>query len=126
MGSAWDKPDHMMVGINNVGAGWHELVRDLEAKLTELLGVYDLYQIKEKFGGLRYYIGPVDADKFDAAHALISEAEAKSFHICEECGKPGECKASRHWLKTLCEEHRVVDEANYKKLLDAAGIPEDD
>jgi hypothetical protein len=58
-------------------------------------------QIKEKFGGLRFY---VDGGS-DKLHAAIEAAERKSLTICEKCGNPGE-PAGLDWIKTLCTKCR--------------------
>jgi predicted HicB family RNase H-like nuclease len=55
-------------------------------------------QVKEKFGGLRFYM----TSGTDEIYNLISEAEAKSRETCEECGKPGE-ERSMPWIRTLCD-----------------------
>lgn len=55
-------------------------------------------QIKEKFGGLRFYIGGAN----DIQHEIISFAEDLSYSICEWCGNPGE-KRGGGWLRTLCD-----------------------
>jgi len=56
-------------------------------------------QVKEKFGGLRYYM----TCGSDQIYDLISEAEALSYKTCEECGNPGE-ERDTGWIKTLCTE----------------------
>lgn len=56
-------------------------------------------QVKEKFGGLRFYIGGGDKHIND----LISKAEKESFEICEYCGSIDDVKQTRGgWIKTLC------------------------
>ena len=57
-------------------------------------------QVKEKFGGLRFYVNRVDP----AVEGAIDMAEAMSYHICEVCGAPGEPNRDG-WIKTLCKEH---------------------
>lgn len=57
-------------------------------------------QVKEKFGGLRFYIDRGT----DRHYNLISFAESMSYRICEECGKPG-MNYPLGWYQTLCEEH---------------------
>lgn len=37
--------------------GWYPLVIELDCKLAEIFPDYELHQVKEKFGTLRYYIG---------------------------------------------------------------------
>jgi len=56
-------------------------------------------QVKEKFGGLRFYMTSATNEMWD----IISEAEAKSYSICEACGQPGEEYGSG-WINTLCPE----------------------
>lgn len=55
-------------------------------------------QVKEKFGGLRFYMTSGNDEIYD----LIGEAEAKSYKTCEECGEPGEEKPMS-WIRTLCD-----------------------
>jgi hypothetical protein len=56
-----------------------------------------LAQVKEKFGGLRFYADDVP----EAGEDLIRKAEGDSYHICEECGEPGKLRA-KGWWKTRC------------------------
>ena len=110
-----DQKVPMMTQASNVGEGWHPLIKELEEKLNAIDPDFELLQVKEKFGGLRYYVGMVSAnhdadkanagEKLDQFHQLIALAEAASTHICEECGKPAETKSYSGWLKTLCDEH---------------------
>jgi hypothetical protein len=81
-----------------IGKGWHNLVRELAVDLIALGWDRHLYQLKEKFGGLRFYIGEATDEIFD----LIAKAEEKSFKICERCGAPGKLR-NDGWLRTLCE-----------------------
>lgn len=37
--------------------GWYPLIIELDQKLAEIFPDYELHQVKEKFGTLRYYIG---------------------------------------------------------------------
>lgn len=57
-------------------------------------------EIKEKFGGLRFYAGGLD----DYIRGLIDMAEAMSYTTCEVCGKPGKPRKGG-WIQTLCDEH---------------------
>jgi hypothetical protein len=115
----------MMTGINNVGTGWHDLVRRLEQRLLEIDPDYELLQIKEKFGGLRYYAnsgtttGDILADPF---HMAISEAEAESDQTCERCGATEgvEQRATFNWIKTLCPTHRAEDEERHARAMRGA------
>ena len=57
-------------------------------------------QVKEKFGGLRFYINGGD----DFVEGAIALAESLSLRTCEECGAPGS-RRSGGWIRTLCDSH---------------------
>ena len=85
--------------LSEVGKGWHTLVKELIKELFYLGWDGDLHQIKEKFGGLRFYIGKTN----DALDKAIQRAEIESLSICERCGKPGRLR-DEGWLLTLCDK----------------------
>lgn len=58
-------------------------------------------QVKEKFGGLRFYL---DRGSGEETGKLIAEAETECAKTCELCGNPGYTR-SGNWVQTLCEEH---------------------
>jgi hypothetical protein len=88
------------------GVGWRPLIADLELKLRALVPDYKVSQVKEKFGGLRYYANPgnVDEETSNQFYALIRAAEAKADVTCECCGRPGRLtqRGEGGWYKTLC------------------------
>jgi hypothetical protein len=90
---------YSMFGVD-CGDGWLDLLDELMTKIEEIRpeGV-EIHQIKEKFGGLRFYIGAAT----DEIWQLIDKYENKSFHICERCGAPGE-RRDTGWIKTLCDK----------------------
>jgi hypothetical protein len=59
-------------------------------------------QVKEKFGGLRFYTNGYT----DEVSAMISMAESMSYRTCEVCGSPGRSN-SYGWISTLCDTHRL-------------------
>lgn len=67
-------------------------------------------QIKEKFGGLRFYYDGGN-EKIDG---MVSMAEAWAAHTCEECGKPGKTR-SGGWIRTLCDEHEAERQQRMKE-----------
>ena len=86
------------------GDGWEPLIRELSEKIEahnkqNPKNPVEAVQVKEKFGGLRFYVHGAPEEIWD----LIQEAEEKSFRICEFCGKPGKPR-STGWIKTLCDE----------------------
>ena len=73
-----------------VGPGWKDIITSLYEDLIKLGWDRKVYQVKEKFGGLRFYIGEGTTEIFDR----IALAEEASLETCEECGKPGRCSPS--------------------------------
>lgn len=97
----------------SVGDGWvDKILEPLATKLIELGWDRDLHQVKEKFGGLRFYTGPTTKAMDD----LIDEAEKLSYKTCETCGEPGKTGApTGFWLLTLCDRcHNDRAEAQRK------------
>lgn len=97
----WAEPDQ-------VGEGWQPIIRELEEQLIALDPDYTVDQIKEKFGGLRYYYFPTPGlgqETYDAMLNLVAEAEDKSYETCEDCGAPGK-PGGVGWIRTLCDECR--------------------
>lgn len=92
----------------DVGDGWLQIVDDLHACIIKVCPEYHIEQIKEKFGGLRYYVRlPEDKAIFmPVVQGLIEVAENKSFDTCEVCGEPGEPVSRKSgWVKTVCPLH---------------------
>lgn len=84
----------------SVGPGWIPLLDQLCTDLVALGWNREVYQIKEKFGGLRFYAK--SDDNYQVLRPVLAAAEAKSLTICEHCGAPGELNRTRAWLRTLC------------------------
>lgn len=86
--------------------GWGPLIAELEGRLRDLSPDFTIGQVKEKFGGLRFYANAGDVGEAISRqfYALIREAEARSQEICERCGRPGQLsrRATYGWYKTVC------------------------
>ena len=67
-------------------------------------------QIKEKFGGLRFYYDGGD----EHIGGMVRMAESWAGRSCEECSKPGKSR-NGSWIKTLCDEHEEERRARYKE-----------
>jgi len=67
-------------------------------------------QIKEKFGGLRFYYQGGD----EYIHGLVSMAESWASRTCEECGGIGK-QRSGGWVRTLCDEHEEQHQQRMKQ-----------
>ena len=92
-------------GTGSVGLGWLPLLDELAKELIALGWNRKLGQVKEKFGGLRFYIGgdsEASADKINKIEACVCAAEQESYTICEDCGGEGSPRKSS-WIRTLCD-----------------------
>lgn len=91
--------------------GWFQIIHGLSARLEGIIkrlpaGERDDYyavQVKEKFGGLRFYMNM----ETEEMSRVIQEAEVQSAVTCEVCGRPGRLRG-RGWVKTLCEGHAAI------------------
>lgn len=86
--------------------GWEKLVAGLVELLKQHSPGFTVQQVKEKFGGLRFYYesGAEDMAVRDTMAELVLAAEKESYSLCQVCGAPGELR-SGNWLSTLCGEH---------------------
>jgi hypothetical protein len=75
--------------------GWYNLINDLCSKLS--LDV-EATQVKEKFGGLRFYINGGNDKDYD----LIAQAERDSLKTCEQCGSIKGVKQTKGYIVSLC------------------------
>ena len=70
--------------------GWYSLILYCHKELKRIDPDYRPVQIKQKFGGLRYYF---DTDKGPEVHELLNEVvsryERKAAETCEETGRRG-------------------------------------
>jgi hypothetical protein len=82
------------------GEGWGDIIYNLCKELEALQPNLIIFQIKEKFGGLRFYT----QGHTKQSDQLIRKAEEEAWHTCEVCGKPGSNFSDKGWLKVRCEE----------------------
>lgn len=89
--------------------GWFSIIDNLcktiESYIKDLTKEkqlkYHAVQIKQKFGGLRYYLNYED----DYVSDQIRLSEILSNNTCENCGSPGIHRNIRGWIVTLCDVH---------------------
>lgn len=117
-----------------IGPGWYQIIRSLCAniqsyidsrechrlslvksnpmkrELPEKIEQVTVDQIKEKFGGLRFYYSGGD-EKIDG---MVTMAESWAAHTCETCGKPGKSRDGG-WIRTLCDEHEAERQKQMKE-----------
>lgn len=83
---------------------------DWKNKTEEVLPQVTVAQIKEKFGGLRFYYDGGD----EYVNGMVSMAEAWADASCEECGVPGK-RRDGGWIKTLCDHHEAERQQRRKQ-----------
>lgn len=93
--------------------GWYKILDHCMKKLQHLCDLCSkdgrevqvvADQIKEKFGGLRFYVSIYGAENIEdcIVDDIISEAERKSINTCEISGESGSLCNRGSWYKTLC------------------------
>ena len=95
--------------------GWYKLLVDTNRKMNMMWPNYEIHQVKEKFGSLRFYWGISSEDKdwealdenisktiYEIMGDIANSAESRSSRICEDCGKFGTTTVLNYWYRTLC------------------------
>lgn len=99
--------------------GWKTIVEDVDRMLVYLDPDYEITQVKEKFGTLRYYYETTASREVqEIMDAVISYAEWLSARTCDVCGNSS-CrsdsskgikwdatavtKVRNGWYKTICD-----------------------
>jgi len=86
--------------------GWLDLIDELCRTLKSHLDTHpelpplQVRQVKEKFGGLRFYYSGGDAACRDA----VDLAQERSLSTCEVCGQIG-VLGGESWLRVRCVDH---------------------
>ncbi len=108
-----DRAEGMLFGFT-CGDGWFTLINTLSRLIRGHMKNYNrdksedkmqvkALQVKEKFGGLRFYVDGAD----EYVHGLIDLAESMSYEICENCSSTDNVKqAKKSWIQYLCETCR--------------------
>lgn len=100
MGPGGVKKSAQQVAKENVGPGWVPIVVKLIEDLVAAGWDGRVHQIKEKFGGLRFY-----ADlETEEQRELVNVAERACDKACDVCGAPGLLRQGG-WIRTMCDEH---------------------
>lgn len=105
---SWDSFYSPMAFGFCVGDGWFDIIWNLSTKIDSIIKglpenerhLHRVVQVKEKFGGLRFYmsVNHVEIEK------AIDEATRLSLITCEKCGKPGKMDSNGGWFQTICNE----------------------
>lgn len=108
IGEGWYKIINQLSDVIHTHVKWNNQNREYrlgdsrftEDQIPEFLEYPRVRQIKEKFGGLRFYCDGGD-DYIDGA---IVMAEMWAANTCEKCGEVGTRRAGG-WIRTLCDKH---------------------
>jgi len=114
--------------IIDIDEGWYQIVVDCDKELTAINPSYNITQIKEKFGGLRYYIKPVGAnsDQTNDMYKVIARYEKIASKTCEATGLPGVLmKSVGGWYKTLNPEY-AASKKHYARYKVVKNLPSED
>lgn len=110
-----------------VGKGWYPVLEILCANIQqhidwanrekEVCPQVVVEQIKEKFGGLRFYYQGGD----EQIHGMVRMAEAWAGTACEECGGIGKRRGGG-WVRTLCDVHEAERQARMEEQARKDGL----
>ena len=105
-----------------VGSGWYPILEklcsniqhhiDWKEKQGKPIPQVVVEQIKEKFGGLRFYYQGGD----DEISGMVRMAEAWADSCCEKCCAPGK-RRDGGWIRTLCDMHEDEYQAQRKQRM---------
>jgi hypothetical protein len=106
-----------------IGKGWWPIIEALCANIQSHADWWNknretrpvveqvvVAQIKEKFGGLRFYYDGGD----DKIQGMVRMAEAWADAVCEDCGAPA-TKKTTGWIRNVCDKHFEEREAARKE-----------
>ena len=97
---------------SETGKGWEDIILYTHQKLKYVDPEYNIRQIKEKFGGLRYYFDTsfeYSSIPWQVMKDIVRSAEQQASLTCEQCGVSDfnsklELRVHRGFYYTNCEE----------------------
>ena len=96
--------EHNVTWLDDLEPGWYEAFgKELCEELAEAIeedgsNEFEIIQIKEKFGALRFYAAGYGLKTRD----VIAKYEELSKYVCGHCGKPAKY-ITTGWIYPLCE-----------------------
>lgn len=102
----WYSAPYSYTELDAMPDGWRavfgeQLCEELREELIKAnyLDKYRIMQIKEKYGGLRWY----DNGNTEKGYKIIRKYEELSYKTCIECGRPA-TKMSMGWISPFCDK----------------------
>lgn len=109
-GKPLDRYDYQYTYLDDMPIGWKrafgiDLCEDLRNILVkaDFLDKYQVVQVKEKFGALRWYDNGVPNEIWDEYRDWLNKYETLSENTCINCGKPGKMRTVG-WISPWCDE----------------------
>jgi len=93
-GKGWEK-------LLRCDDGWINIIAECHSELLAIDNNYSIYQIKEKFGTLRYYCEPSNPKHKEKFSEIVDKYERMSIKTCEISGASGVLMKKDGCLKTL-------------------------
>lgn len=102
--------DYTHTELDSMPRGWRkafglEMCRELKEALGDFVEEYRIAQIKEKYGGLRWY----DFGCTKEGRAVIGKYAALSKETCIACGKPA-THTTTGWIEPYCDDCHTEEE----------------
>ena len=98
--------DYEFTELDHMPHGWRiafgeQLCDELKAELEKagILDKYRIWQVKEKYGTLRWY----DNVNTKAGYDILSKYEELSARTCIHCGKPA-TRITQGWISPYCDD----------------------
>ena len=98
--------------------GWYSLIHNFCEEVKRLyksknanINELTIYQIKEKYGTLRIYLG----NCIKGTEQIVQRYEMLSSKVCEVCGRKGKMRINNGWIKVLCDSCK--DKLGYYNII---------
>lgn len=109
--NAWtgQKLGYDFTWLDDIPVGWRKafgkkMVRQINRALGDYRKEYQISQIKEKYGSLRWYDNGAPTDIYKKVCYIVEKYEEISKHTCIFCGKKGEIDYNESWLIPQCKK----------------------
>lgn len=101
--SSFENPKIIKSRFFECDTGWNKLICDCIQELIDAGWDKEIAQIKEKFGGLRFYPGGCTDKQWE----IIRKYEELSYKTCESCGSTEDVTTEGPgWIQSLCKNCR--------------------